>query len=757
MGTQGVNLAAFIVRQRIWIAVVWLGVAAALIPLSGNVETELRVAAHIDGTESAAVTEALRHRFESAFADPAILVITGVPAPGEPTGRRVLGRIVAAVEAVEGVSGTVSYLNAADPFFLGDEGVGTFVVAGLDSGGGAVDALIPSLRGAAARLAERLRPTYPGIALRWTGEAALNADLRRASSEEAQNAELRVLPVTLALLLAVFGTVTAALLPVLVGLMTISLVLGFTVVLAQWGSLSILLINVVTMIGLGLGIDYALLTVSRFREALRNGCDARTAAEEAARHAGGTIALSGTTVAIGFSALLLVPLNELQSIAVGGVLVVAFSVLVAATLLPGLLAWIGPRINGGRIRARVVRRLPAFPWHRWGAWVVAHPIRVLILAGVPLLLLASQAARLNIDLPRGDWLPRGTESVRAVHDLEAMGRRGVVDTVRVIVELPAGATVGEETGWAAIRHLGEALGDDPRIDRVRAVTSLAGAAAIGPQLIELLPTSVRQAFVSRDGRATLVEVIPRGTVEASELTRFVRELRALEPAELTGLPGTRLRIGGLPAFNAEYEDAIEGWLPSVIGLVVLATFVALAAGFRCLLIPLKAVVLNLVSVAAAFGAVVLVFQDGHGAAILGLHGATGGVFPIVPVLVFCTVFGLSMDYEVFLVARVAEARRNGLDDSAALVEGLARTGGVITSAAAIMIAVFAAFVLGDFLLIKMLGFALAVTVFIDATLVRLAIGPALIRLAGRWNWWPGETARIGEPDRLDQPLTARKD
>ena len=260
--------------------------------------------------------------------------------------------------------------------------------------------------------------------MRWTGEAALNADLRRASSEEAQNAELRVLPVTLALLLAVFGTVTAALLPVLVGLMTISLVLGFTVVLAQWGSLSILLINVVTMIGLGLGIDYALLTVSRFREARRNGGDARTAAEEAARHAGGTIALSGTTVAIGFSALLLVPLNELQSIAVGGVLVVAFSVLVAATLLPGLLAWIGPRINGGRIRFAPlalivpVRRLPAFPWHRWGAWVVAHPLRVLILAGVPLLLLASQAARLNIDLPRGDWLPRGTESVRAVHDHE---------------------------------------------------------------------------------------------------------------------------------------------------------------------------------------------------------------------------------------------------------------------------------------------------------------------------------------------------
>ena len=219
-----------------------------------------------------------------------------------------------------------------------------------------------------------------------------------------------------------------------------------------------------------------------------------------------------------------------------------------------------------------------------------------------------------------------------------------------------------------------------------------------------------------------------------------------------------IALRGLAArFHAEYEDAVEGWFPSVVGLVVLATFLALVAGFRCLLVPLKAVVLNLVSVAAAFGAVVLVFQDGHGAAAFGLSGATGGVFPIVSVLVFCTVFGLSMAYEVFLVARVAEAHRRGMDDGAALVEGLARTGRVITSAAAIMIAVFAAFILGDFLLIKMLGFALAVTVLIDATLVRLAIGPALIRLAGRWNWWPGEAARGGEAVRLDRSLAARED
>jgi RND superfamily putative drug exporter len=179
----------------------------------------------------------------------------------------------------------------------------------------------------------------------------------------------------------------------------------------------------------------------------------------------------------------------------------------------------------------------------------------------------------------------------------------------------------------------------------------------------------------------------------------------------------------------------------VIAAVVLATLVALFAGFRSLLVPVKAVLLNLLSVAAAFGALVLVFQDGHGVRLLGLAGPIDGVFPIVPALVFCTVFGLSMDYEVFLVARVREERRAGRSEKDAIVEGVARTGPVITNAAAVMIAVFASFMFGDFVLMKMLGFALAVAVLLDATLIRLVIGPALLQLAGRYNWWPGEPAR----------------
>ncbi|HVQ29016.1 MAG TPA: MMPL family transporter, partial [Vicinamibacteria bacterium] len=220
---------------------------------------------------------------------------------------------------------------------------------------------------------------------------------------------------------------------------------------------------------------------------------------------------------------------------------------------------------------------------------------------------------------------------------------------------------------------------------------------------------------------------------------LVRDLRRLDAGAATGLPGARLLVGGLPAFSADYESSVAGRFPGVVALVVGGTLLALLVGFRSVLVPVKAVLLNLLSVAAAFGALVLVFQDGYGVRLLGLEGPVDGVFPIVPALVFCSVFGLSMDYEVFLVTRVREERLAGKSDDEAIVEGVARTGPVITSAAAVMIAVFAAFMLGRFVLMKMLGFALAVAVLLDATVIRLAIGPALLCLAREYNWWPGES------------------
>ena len=318
-----------------------------------------------------------------------------------------------------------------------------------------------------------------------------------------------------------------------------------------------------------------------------------------------------------------------------------------------------------------------------------------------------------------------------------MGRGGVVESLRLVIELPETTTALEREGWEAQRRLGDRLAADPRVARVQSLPAIAGDRADDLAYAALLPAIAKRTFLGSEGELALLEVVPREGKDPEDVAAFVRELRRADPVALTGLAGARLRVGGLPAFNADYEDAVGGRMWPVVALVVATTLVVLFLSFRSLLVPLKAVLLNLLSVSGAFGALVLVFQDGHGARLLGLAHPLDGVFPIVPALVFCVVFGLSMDYEVFLVARVAEARRAGLSEDEALGEGLARTGPVITSAAAIMIAVFAAFTLGEFVLLKMLGFALAVAVLLDATVIRMAIGPALLRLAGRWNWWPG--------------------
>jgi putative drug exporter of the RND superfamily len=254
-----------------------------------------------------------------------------------------------------------------------------------------------------------------------------------------------------------------------------------------------------------------------------------------------------------------------------------------------------------------------------------------------------------------------------------------------------------------------------------------------------LPPAARGSMATMDGRLALIEVLPTEAAGARGAGEIVRDLRAMTSGSLLGLPGTTIEVGGLPALNVDYEASTLGHFRTIVLVVVLVTLVSLLIGFRSALIAIKAVALNLFSVAVAFGAVVIVFQDGHGIRALGLDAALGGTFPAIPLIVFCVVFGLSMDYEVFLVARIAEAKAVGMSEDDAIVEGLARTGGLISSAAAIMIAVFAAFTLGDFVLIKILGFALSVAVLVDATAMRLAVGPALLKLGGRWNWWPGRT------------------
>jgi len=714
----------------------WIAVTLLLAPAASRVERDLDVNARVDGSESAYVQEILRTRFRSPFARFAVLVMTGGPAVSTSVGDSLLTRVVREVEGATGVTKTISYLDARDSIFA-PTSAGTFVIVGLDPSGERPDAMVPLLREATRKLTTALRPQYPALRLAWTGDIALNHDIRETSSAEAQRAERQVMPLTLVLLFVAFGAIVAALVPLGVAAVAIVVALGMSVHIAAVIPLSILLQNVVTMLGLGLGIDYALLMVSRFREELDAGRHPADAATSALRRAGHTILLSAAAVLVGFVALLFIPLNELRAVAIGGGLVVIVAALTAVGPLPGLLALLGNRVNIGRLVRRSTSGARTNGWHRWGRFVAAHPISTLAVSATPLVLLALPLRHLDVTLPRSNWLPPSMESAQGVAALSALGAGAVVQELRVVVELPPRNSILSQDGWTVLRRVVALLAADPRVERVQSIATLLPAERFDLTSLSFLPPGSLSSLVSEDQRAAVIEVVPKSNVDFPTLTRLARDTRA-QLGSRADLPvGTRLSVGGLPAFNADYEDAIVGRFPAVVALVVCGTLIALFVGFRSVLVPIKAVVLNLLSVAASLGLVVLVFQDGHGVGLLGLHERLGSLFPALPALVFCIVFGLSMDYEVFLVARVHEAWRAGASDGDALADGLARTGGVITSAAAIMVVVFAGFTLGGFVMIKVLGFALAAAVLIDVTIVRVALGPALLRLAGRWNWWPG--------------------
>ncbi|HEV2578983.1 MAG TPA: MMPL family transporter [Acidobacteriaceae bacterium] len=729
---------ALVRTRRFWVAGLVLVAVLALLPFSFHSERYLETATRVEGSDAEIVSQELTTRFHSPFVNQVVLVVQGLPPANSDEGAQALAEIVAGLQDEPGVSAVVSYLDLKDPIFLG-KGGGSFVLIGLSSTEGPAEDLIPELHGRENALANQLRPRYPNIKLELTGEIPLNFDIRKASADEVRHAESLVIPATLILLLLAFGSLVAAFIPLAVGQLAIATTLAIAGFLAQHFHLSILVQNLATMLGLGLGIDYTLLMISRFREAVSAGHNGATASAMAARSAGRTLLISAATVAIGFLALLAVPISEIRSIGVAGCLVAGTSALLANTLVPALLALLGPRIDTGRLPFRPRLDSSRFAstgerWRRWGKLIVAHPWLAIVLASAPLALLAWQATQLDTSLPKGDWLPQAAESVHALHTLEQMDRAGIVESMRVIVELPGNSIPETDEGWNTLERVSQRLASDPRCARVISINTIADN---DRSFLTSLSRETRHTFLSADGHAALLEVLPKGSVSLREQVRWVRELRKTGATSLTGVPGATLLVGGVPALNADYQTIIDSHFVPVMELVVAGTLLALLGGFRSLFAAVKAILLNLLSVAASFGALVLVFQKGYGSHLVGIQHGAGSVFPLVPIVTFAIVFGLSMDYEVFLVARVLEARRAGLTEVDAIPEGLARTAGLITSAAAIMIVVFAAFTFGDFLVIKMIGFTLAIAVLIDATLVRIVIGPALLRIAGDWNWWPG--------------------
>src|SRR5215467_11076170 len=338
-------------RRRFWLAMLGFVMALALLPFSYKVERRLETAAHIKNGESEKVDLELAQRFQSPYAHRLVVVISGIPDPDSAKSADALGFLTSTLRSVPGVSGAVSSPDWPDPLFTGENG-GALVIIGLNQSNKGVEALVPVLRAKADWMAGQLRSQYPNIKLEITGESPLTYDLRKVSADEVNHAEERAMPLTLLLLVLAFGSLVAATLPLGVGLLSISMALGAAALLAHHLHLSILVQNLATMVGLALGIDYALLMVSRFREALAERHDPGHAADIAAGQAGRTLIISATTVAIGFSALMIVPISELRSIGIAGLLVTVLSVILCTFILPWVLGLLGHRINVVRVRLR---------------------------------------------------------------------------------------------------------------------------------------------------------------------------------------------------------------------------------------------------------------------------------------------------------------------------------------------------------------------------------------------------------------------
>jgi RND superfamily putative drug exporter len=544
----------------------------------------------------------------------------------------------------------------------------------------------------------------------------LGGDLpSEAAQEEPAGQEVIGLAVAVIVLLVAFGSVIAMGLPIGVALVGLATSLGLITAIASVADVNSVAPILASMIGLGVGIDYALFIVTRHRENLRLGMTVEEAAGRAVATSGSAVLFAGVTVIIAICGLAIAGITAVTVMGLMAGLTVAVMVTLALTLLPALLGFAGHRIDALRLPGmRAGAGIPGREsmWHRWGRQVSAHPWRYLGGGVLALGLLAAPVFSMRLGMTDNGTSPTSMTTRRA-YDLLADGfGPGVNGPLVLSVELD-GATVED------VAPLEDAIAADP------------GVQAVAP----VQPNA--------DGTAAVLRVVPTTAPQDADTTDLVHRLRDdVIPSALADAPGAEAYVGGQTATFIDMTDKVSSRLLWFIGAVILLSVVLLMMVFRSVAVPLKAAVMNLLSIGAAYGVIVAVFQWGWLKGLIGVQ-ETVPIVSFMPMMLFAILFGLSMDYEVFLLSRVREEYLHRRDNDAAVIEGISATARVITSAALIMISVFAAFVLGDDPMIKMFGLGLAVAVLIDATIVRIVLVPATMKLLGDWNWWlPGWLDRL---------------
>ena len=613
--------------------------------------------------------------------------------------------------------------------------------------------LEPQLRSAASSPIQPARVSGPSLEIRLGGAAAADTAAQEIVEADLRRAEILSLPIVGALLVLFFGSPVAALLPVLMGGLSILSAFIALRLLAQATDISIFALNLMTVLGLGLGIDYSLLMVNRFREELQQRNEVQAAVSATMATAGRAVAFSGLAVALCLVALLFFPQMFLRTMAIGGILVVILALLWALTVLPALLGLLGPMLNALSLgRRRLAGEGGAIPlrgspgpggpgkqgstfWHRISLGVMRYPIPVVAVVTAVLLLMGSPFLRIKTAIPDIGVFPPKAEVRQVYEALQLSGEFPGREISPLRIAVRGEGPILSPANVGALYDYVQAAGQVPGVARVDSIVSLdprlsrAEYQALLSQPA-LWPPSLR-AGIERLARGdlTMVAVVSQYEPFQPEAAEQVRALRALPEPE-----GFSALVGGLAAENLDTEKALKDTLPWALSFITLVMLVLLFLAFGSVVVPLKAVAMNALSLSASFGALVWVFQEGNLQWLIRFQ-SPGSIDLTMPILMFAIAFGLSMDYEVFLLSRIKEEYDRSGDNALSVARGLERTGRIITSAALVLVVVNGAFATGSMIFIKELGVGMALAVFLDATVVRALLVPATMRLLGDLNWW----------------------
>ncbi|MBI4302000.1 MAG: MMPL family transporter [Chloroflexi bacterium] len=715
------RLGHLVYRFRWPVIILWVALFALGLLFAPRVSDALKGGGYTLKTTEAAKGMELLQR-ELGYGQSSLTIVfssTNLPAD-DPRFLSQVETALADLSRVKAVSKTITYASSGNPSLISEDKTTTYAIVMLDADPDTATSLLPEIQ-------QNLRSSDLNMVM--TGLAPVYADVVKVSERDLRKAEILGLPLALLALVVVFGSLVAAGLPVAMGGISVAITLALIYFIAQRTNMSIFVMNMVSMLGLGIAIDYSLFIVSRFREELRDK-DVEQSLTRTMATAGKAVAFSGSTVFIGLMGLVTFKFVMLRSLGIGGALVVLISLLAALTLVPAILAVLGLRVNTLSIIPQ--RRLGGGFWQGLATTVMRYPGAIFIIVIVFLLATGSPFLRVKLGSPDASILPPDVPSRQGFDIIRQ--KFGTGELTPILIAIKSQNSIFAPGNIAALYDYTRAIEGYPGVKRVTSLVDLAPRLskeqyqALYSQPFSNLNPQFLQAIQELSGDdTTLVQVTSGYSFTSDAAQELVKKIRATEnPFETY--------VSGSTAENMDLVKGLYSGFPRVLFLVMGLTFLALLFLFGSVVLPLKAILMNSLSILASYGALVFIFQEGHFGSWLHFS-PQGYVEASLPILLFCVLFGLSMDYEVFLLTRVKEVYDTSGDNTLSVAQGLRRTGGIITSAALIIIIVAGSFAISDIVIIKALGVGMAIAIFLDATIVRALLVPATMRLLGNLNWW----------------------